>query len=206
MQPGLRYFLVALYAVGPAVALVSLWRRGRPAPPAVARGTGWTALVPAVLLPAEWGLAPVLILTGLGDARVEWLFVRLTGVALAVAGAAGVAWSALCLGRYFVHEAAVYPDHALVTTGPYRLVRHPVYSAYLALLLGSGMAALNVAVLLLWPISLVGILVQARQEDRLLASRFGAAHEAYSARTGLLFPSFRAARYPPCVPPPDAPS
>src|SRR5260370_12486664 len=85
---------------------------------------------------------------------------------------------------------AVREDHALIESGPYRFVRHPVYVGYLAMLLGSGVASLNVCLWLLWPVSLLGILIQAASEEHLLRERFGQAYERYVRRTGRLVPRF----------------
>jgi protein-S-isoprenylcysteine O-methyltransferase Ste14 len=65
-----------------------------------------------------------------------------------------------------------------------------VYAGYLSLLLGSGVAALNVCWLLLWPISLLGILLQAASEEQVLGERFGQDYERYARRTGRLVPYF----------------
>jgi protein-S-isoprenylcysteine O-methyltransferase Ste14 len=70
-------------------------------------------------------------------------------------------------------------------------MRHPVYTGYLALLLGTGVATLNVWLLALWPVSLAGILVQAGSEERVLGARFGPAYERYVNRTGQLVPRLR---------------
>jgi protein-S-isoprenylcysteine O-methyltransferase Ste14 len=133
-------------------------------------------------------LPPALILLGLGEIEAGWLPLRLLGLAVGLSGAALLIWASVTLGRFLVHEAAVFEDHALVTRGPYRFVRHPIYSGYLALLLGSGLGMLNVWLLLLWPISLLGILVQAGAEERLLESKFGEVYRRYTARTGQLMP------------------
>jgi protein-S-isoprenylcysteine O-methyltransferase Ste14 len=87
-----------------------------------------------------------------------------------------------------IHQAAVREDHALIEDGPYRLVRHPVYAGYLALLLGSGVASLNICLWLLWPVPLIGILIQAVSEEQLLGERFGQDYEGYVRRTGRLIP------------------
>jgi protein-S-isoprenylcysteine O-methyltransferase Ste14 len=55
-------------------------------------------------------------------------------------------------------------------------------------LLGSGVASLNVCLLLLWPVSLLGILVQAASEEQLLGARFGRDYERYVGRIGRLVP------------------
>ncbi len=100
-------------------------------------------------------------------------------------------WAAALLGRFLVHEAAFREDHALVARGPYGVIRHPVYTGYLALLLGGGVASANVCLLLLWPVSLLGILIQAASEEQLLGARFGQDYARYVGRTGRLVPRFR---------------
>src|SRR5580700_5836846 len=90
-----------------------------------------------------------------------------------------------------MHEAAVREDHALIESGPYRFVRHPVYVGYLALLLGSGVASLNICLRLLWPVSLIGILIHAASEEQLLGKRFSKDHECYVQRTCRLVPRRR---------------
>ena len=51
-----------------------------------------------------------------------------------------------------------------------------------------GVAALNVCLWLIWPVSLVGILIQAAAEEKLLRERFGQDYERYVRRTGRLVP------------------
>ena len=195
MQAALRYSFLALYALGPAVALVALRRRRQARGSAVARhyALGWRRYVPAVLLPFEWLQPPALIISGFGEVQANWLPVRFLGLALGLGGAALLVCAALALGRFFVHAAAVAADHSLVASGPYRLVRHPVYAGYLALLLGSGLGTLNVCLLLLWPISLAGIWVQAESEERLLMAKLGDDFRRYAARTGRFVPKWQRA-------------
>jgi protein-S-isoprenylcysteine O-methyltransferase Ste14 len=187
----LRLSSLALFAVGPAVAALALLRRAlRPSAP-LSRVRGWRWYVPAVLLPVEWLLPPALIAARLGEIEAGWLPVRVAGLAVGLAGAVLLTWSAVLLGRFLIHEAAVREDHALIEGGPYRFVRHPVYVGYLALLLGSGVASLNVWLLLLWPVSLLGILLQAASEEQVLRAHFGQDYERYAGRTGRLVPRFQ---------------
>jgi protein-S-isoprenylcysteine O-methyltransferase Ste14 len=196
MEPGqlnevLRLGSLALYAVGPLLALGSLWSREfKPAAGRV-RVQGWRWYVPSVLLPIEWLLPPVLIALGVGEVPAGWTAVRLLGFAVGLGGAALIVWASLLLGKFLIHEAALLPEHTLVTAGPYRFVRHPVYSGYLALLLGTGVAGLNVWLLLLWPVSCLGILIQAGAEEQLLQAKFRRDHEEYVNRTGRLIPRLR---------------
>jgi protein-S-isoprenylcysteine O-methyltransferase Ste14 len=78
------------------------------------------------------------------------------------------------LGRQFRIQAGLYEDHQLVRSGPYSVVRHPIYASLLALTLATG------ALLAPWPWLIAGMIlciagneIRVRTEDRLLASRFG---------------------------------
>lgn len=190
MSDALRLCCVALYGIGPVLALLALARRrSRPAA-TVDRVPGWRGRVPAFLLPLEWALPPALIFFGVGEVGGVWLSLRLAGAALALVGAAFLVWATALLGRFLVHDAAVLEGHALITRGPYRFVRHPVYAGFLAMLLGSGIATANAWVVLIWPVALLGILVQARSEEQVLAAAFGQGYARYAAKTGMIFPRF----------------
>lgn len=188
MTEALRLLSLALFAVGPVVAVLALLCRRLKPSATLQRIKGWRWYVPLALLPVEWLLPPALIALRFGALGAGWQPLRLAGLAVGLTGAVLLAWASVLLGRLLMHEAAIREDHALVMSGPFRLVRHPVYTGYLALLLGSGVASLNVYVLLLWPVSLLGILVQAASEEQLLGARFGRAYESYAGRTGRLVP------------------
>jgi protein-S-isoprenylcysteine O-methyltransferase Ste14 len=188
MSEALRLLSLALFAVGPVVAMLALLRRRSKPSARHLRISGWRWYVPPVLLPVEWLLPPAVIALRAGEIDREWLPVRVVGLAVGLAGVVLLVWASVLLGRLLIHEAAVREDHALIESGPYRYVRHPVYAGYLALLFGSGVASLNIGVLLIWPVSLLGILVQAASEEQLLSARFGQDYELYAGRTGRLVP------------------
>jgi protein-S-isoprenylcysteine O-methyltransferase Ste14 len=190
MSEALRLASLGFFAVGPVVAVPALvCRRLRPST-RLHRIEGWRWYVPMALLPVEWLLPPALIALRMGEIEAGWWPVRVAGLAVALSGTVLLVWASVLLGRFLMHEAAVREDHALVAHGPYRIVRHPVYTGYLALLLGSGLASLNVCLLLLWPVSLLGIRIQASSEEQLLGVRFGRAYECYAGRVGRLLPRF----------------
>lgn len=85
----------------------------------------------------------------------------------------------------------IFPDHTLVTAGPYHFVRHPIYSAVLALWLGAALGTLNWLLLALWPLMVGAVLGQARTEEEVLRAKFGEAYDGYAGRTGRLVPGFR---------------
>jgi protein-S-isoprenylcysteine O-methyltransferase Ste14 len=86
-----------------------------------------------------------------------------------------LSWTAArALGRYWRIDAGLSPDHELVTSGPYRVVRHPIYTSMLCVLLGTGFMITPLPLLVLSVlVFIVGTEIRVRIEDRLLASRFG---------------------------------
>jgi protein-S-isoprenylcysteine O-methyltransferase Ste14 len=104
-----------------------------------------------------------------------------------------LAWTSVThLGKQFRIHAGLYDDHELVRSGPYAVVRHPIYASLLAMLLCTLLA------LTPWPWALVslalfvaGTEVRVRTEDRLLASRFGDAFRDYRRRVPAYVPFVR---------------
>jgi protein-S-isoprenylcysteine O-methyltransferase Ste14 len=96
------------------------------------------------------------------------------------------------LGRHLRFEAALSPDHELIRTGPYRLIRHPIYTSMLCLLLGTGFMIasppLFVPAILIF---LIGTEIRVHVEDKLLASRFGDDFHNYQHTVSAYIPLVR---------------
>ncbi|MDB5440480.1 MAG: putative protein-S-isoprenylcysteine methyltransferase [Caulobacteraceae bacterium] len=110
-------------------------------------------------------------------------------VAIQAAGFAFCWWARLHLGRLWSGSVTRKAEHHVVDTGPYGLVRHPIYTgldtAAIALALLSGqiqsMAGAALVVLGCW--------IKARLEEKFLRQELGVdAYEAYAARTPMLVP------------------
>jgi protein-S-isoprenylcysteine O-methyltransferase Ste14 len=101
--------------------------------------------------------------------------------AILFAVACALSWSAaFALGRQLRLDAALSADHELVRSGPYRLVRHPIYTSMLGVLVGTGV--LIAPWYLLAPaivLFLIGAAIRIRVEDALLESRFGEQFRTY---------------------------
>ena len=67
---------------------------------------------------------------------IEQPILRVLGVGLSLYSQIMVLWTVRTLGRLLIPGLAVFHDHVLVTSGPFRWVRHPLYSGALALWLG----------------------------------------------------------------------
>jgi protein-S-isoprenylcysteine O-methyltransferase Ste14 len=111
------------------------------------------------------------------------------GLALIVACVAIRAWSIVTLGRFFQYSIRIQSGHTVVTTGPYRFVRHPSYTglalgvAGYALACGDPWSLLAAAVL-----AGLGLTVRIRVEERQLRDSLGADYAAFAATRKRLIP------------------
>lgn len=139
---------------------------------------------------SRWGV----ILVMLGYACI-WAFVRPAGfeksavslIASMVLGPPSVVlvWmAARHLDKQWRFEAALSEDHKLITTGPYRWLRNPIYTSMFGMLLATGLAKTW------WPLLIAGMIffvigteIRVRAEEKLLAARFGEEFAKYKAKT-----------------------
>ncbi len=78
--------------------------------------------------------------------------------------------------------------HELVRHGPYARIRHPIYTALLAMFLGTAVAAGTLAALIGIPLVMIGIRLKAGQEEALMSEHFPAEYAAYRSQAGALVP------------------
>jgi len=118
----------------------------------------------------------------------EW--VRWTGVALGACVVLSVHWVLNALGSNVSETVLTKDRHELVTrAGPYRWIRHPLYTTGIALFVAVGLMAANWFVLGLASIALLAIrTVVVPREERELIARFGSGYEEYRRRTGAMAP------------------
>jgi protein-S-isoprenylcysteine O-methyltransferase Ste14 len=79
-----------------------------------------------------------------------------------------------------------------VDSGPYRLVRHPIYTGFIVIDLGLAILCGSALALVGFAVSTVGLWLKARVEEQFLSEELGAAaYSAYKARTRMLVPRMR---------------
>ncbi|HXY89159.1 MAG TPA: isoprenylcysteine carboxylmethyltransferase family protein [Xanthobacteraceae bacterium] len=111
------------------------------------------------------------------------------GLALDLAGVAFAIWARLTLGSNWSGMVMTTKEgHELVQTGPYAIVRHPIYAGFLLAMLGTALTIGTTASYLGFVASLVAFMIRVMIEDRLMRDHFGKAHEAYQQRTKRLIP------------------
>jgi protein-S-isoprenylcysteine O-methyltransferase Ste14 len=118
-----------------------------------------------------------------GGEGIRWLGV----VVYTIGGVLRVA-PVFILGRRFSGLVAIQPEHRLVTSGLYGIIRNPSYLGLLVLSLGWAFAFRSGVGVILAVLSLLVVLARIKSEERLLSENFGAEYDAYRARTWRLLP------------------
>jgi protein-S-isoprenylcysteine O-methyltransferase Ste14 len=117
----------------------------------------------------------------------EWL--RWTGLGIAVSGLVMLTWVQHALGRNFSASLRLRNDHTLVVNGPYRTMRHPMYTALILLWGGLAVLSANWFIALQVLTGVNGIIRnRAPLEEAMMLESFGDTYREYMGRTGRFLP------------------
>ncbi|MBI4626336.1 MAG: isoprenylcysteine carboxylmethyltransferase family protein [Verrucomicrobia bacterium] len=119
-------------------------------------------------------------------AAPPWL--RLTGAPAGLAGLALFGWMFRHLGLNVTSTSMPRGNATLVTTGPYRWIRHPMYSAVLILVAAASLLTANAVVVIGGIPAFALLAARSRLEEQRLVGKFGDAYRAYQSRTGRFLP------------------
>lgn len=143
------------------------------------RYLGYAILGVAIFVPSllAWAAIPL----------PQWL--RWLGAGLGVVSVFLLWWVQHALGRNFSNNLHVLGKHQLVTHGPYRWVRHPMYDVFYLLAVTFFLVSANVAIGLLWFV-VVTYVVASRldREEQVMIETFGDQYRTYMKRTGRMLP------------------
>src|SRR2546427_9765710 len=118
--------------------------------------------------------------------------VRLAGLAVAIASAVFAAWAMWSLGKSYGIRLDLFEGHRLVTEGPYRVVRHPMYLGILSFHIGATFAMQSLLLLAATAFYVVPFTaVRIVAEERVLLQGFGDAYGAFVRRVPTLVPFAR---------------
>jgi protein-S-isoprenylcysteine O-methyltransferase Ste14 len=151
---------------------------------------GSIAALTSIVFGAEYLFSPGLFSFAYVLHYPDWL--RSFGALLLAVGIALLGFSHHHLGGSFHSLVVSKENQVLVETGPYRWIRHPIYTAYLMNYVGGGLLAGNL-ILTLVPVTMYAILVAIRmgKEEAVMRETFGQAYAEYEERTGRLCPRVR---------------
>jgi len=110
------------------------------------------------------------------------------GLVMLAAGIAVAVWARRYLGRNWSGTVTVKQDHELVRSGPYRFVRHPIYTGLLLAILGTAVAIGEWRGLIAFALITAGFLLKIRTEERFMSETFADAYARYRAEVPALIP------------------
>ena len=186
------FFIIILLA---AFGMSAYFRRkGRLSGEAIPRGReGAAAVLLRILLAAPLYLS--MLAYAVNPGWMAWsslpvpTWLRWVGVVVGMALLPLLAWVFRSLGNNISETFLTKERHRLVTHGPYRWVRHPLYGAASVAFLALGLVAANAFMLLMGVLAFVAVaLLVVPREEAELEAKFGGSYLEYRRRTGLLLP------------------
>jgi len=117
------------------------------------------------------------------------IWMRWTGVGIAIAGFALLQWSQNTLGKNWSDTPRMTKEQVLVTSGPYHYIRHPIYSAFILILSSTFFISANWLIGLAWTgMTILEIASRIHYEESLMLEFFGEQYREYMQHTGRLSP------------------
>lgn len=156
------------------------------------REEGWTSRVASLL---GLGGFVALFIYVIQPAWLAWgslplpLWLRWTGVVLALSGFALLQWSQNTLGKNWSDTPRMMKEQSLITSGPYQFIRHPIYTAFLLILGSTLLISANWFIGFAWiGMTILEVASRIGFEENLMLEYFGEPYRDYMKRTGKLLP------------------
>jgi len=117
------------------------------------------------------------------------LWSRWTGVGIALVGFALLQWAQVTLGKSWSDTPRMMKQQILITSGPYRSIRHPIYTAFLLILGSTLFISSNWLIGLCWlGMTLLEVISRISFEESIMLEYFGDQYHEYMKKTGRLLP------------------
>jgi len=139
----------------------------------------------------------VIVLLSVTRIPLAWLYCQLwpaglsafwLGAGVSSAGLGFAVWARQHLGGNWSRSVTIKQDHELITTGPYSVVRHPIYTGILAGFLGTAIALAQVRGLIGFALIFLVLWLKLRMEEQWMRSQFGETYTTYAHQTAALVP------------------
>jgi protein-S-isoprenylcysteine O-methyltransferase Ste14 len=110
------------------------------------------------------------------------------GLLMTVGGIAFAIWARFYIGRNWSGRVTIKKDHELIRSGPYAIVRHPIYAGLLVALAGTTIAIGQIRAILALAIIAIGLHFKARTEEKFMREQFGEEYARYEREVKSLIP------------------
>jgi protein-S-isoprenylcysteine O-methyltransferase Ste14 len=186
MQPDLHLYIQAAWYTVAIVWLIGAFTTKRTVRSHPAR-SGFVYIVLILL-------AFLLFQKPLRFGLLAWRFVPMSaatgyvGLALTMTGCAFAIWARFYLGSNWSGRPTIKQDHTLIRSGPYRLVRHPIYTSIVVAMLGTAIYIGEIRALIGTVLALIALKLKSRLEEAFMTERFGAEYAQYKQQVKALIP------------------
>jgi protein-S-isoprenylcysteine O-methyltransferase Ste14 len=194
-----RIIAILLFLSGTSVSLYYRRKADRTSGEAISlRKEGWPVLIALRL--SGLGLWVSVIAYMLNPGWMSWaslplpVWVRWGAVGLAAVAWALTVWMFRSLGNNITPTVVTRREHKLVTAGPYRWIRHPLYTFATSFYVSLGLIAANWLIPLLAGLIFILLAVRTPNEEQKLVEKFGDEYRRYMERTGRFLPRLGARR------------
>ncbi|NHK30495.1 MAG: isoprenylcysteine carboxylmethyltransferase family protein [Asgard group archaeon] len=117
-------------------------------------------------------------------------FISWIGFGLGLLSLGMFTWIHIFLNKNFSYTLKIFENHKLITKGPYKFIRHPMYTAFLIFHSSIFLITGNWFIGIIWIVGLLFIfLIRIRNEEKMLIETFGEVYREYIRTAGILFPS-----------------
>ena len=118
----------------------------------------------------------------------DWI--RWLGVGIGILCVGGIYWLFSSIGSGITPVSATRKEHRLSTSGPYRWVRHPLYTVGSSFYISFGLVADNWFIIAMGIFAFIAMAIRTPKEEANLIEKFGDEYRDYMKRTGRFFPRF----------------
>lgn len=128
---------------------------------------------------------------------LPWLYLQLwptglwpfwLGAAVTISGLLFAVWAREHLGSNWSRSVTIKQDHELITTGPYAVVRHPIYTGILIGFVGMAIAISQARGFIVFVLIFLALWLKLRIEEKWMRSQFGETYATYARQTAALVP------------------
>jgi len=119
------------------------------------------------------------------------LWIRWLGTLISFVGLAFWIYSQSVLDINWSAQLRIQKEHQLVDTGPYRIIRHPIYSAMFLWTIGLILCTASAVFIVLAALMIVALIARVPKEEKMMIGQFGDKYRKYMLTTGRYFPKLR---------------
>jgi protein-S-isoprenylcysteine O-methyltransferase Ste14 len=142
-------------------------------------------------------LVAIALLLPIPRILLPWLYLQLwpvglwpfwLGAAVTITGLLFSVWAREHLGRNWSSAVTIKQGHELITTGPYAVVRHPIYTGILTGFMGMAIAISQVRGFVVFALVFLAFWIKLRREEQWMRSQFGEVYVTYARQTAAVVP------------------